>query len=95
MRTLSRLSYLFSVLFALISLILHFRSLQGVWAGIPYRADVMNYPNLWLDRWVVAAAVAGVIFFIYGMTFALFAASVHADNEMERYSKLRVLSDKS
>ena len=84
MRIYAHLSYLFSVLAALIALVLHLRAATGVWAGVPYRADVLVYPSLWVDRWSVGAATVSITCLLYAFLFSSIAKREEVEGDAIR-----------
>jgi uncharacterized membrane protein len=91
MRILTKISYLFGVLAVVAALIFHRQAATGVWVGIPYRMDIVYYPDTRFDLFAVGFAVFGVTCLIYGTVLTF----MHDDDkyqDMKAYDRLRAIN---
>jgi hypothetical protein len=94
MRIYARFSYFTSAVTALVALVLHFKAITGVWAGIPYREDILVYPNASIDRWSVGFATVAIACFVYGLLFSWIAVDEDKTmDEIKRFAELKVLNE--
>jgi heme/copper-type cytochrome/quinol oxidase subunit 1 len=87
MRTLIRVSNVVGTLSLFASLLVHRYAATGVWAGFPYQADIMTYPNSGFNLMAVGLAVLGMTCLVYGTLLSVMQHNVE-NQELNQRAKL-------